>query len=152
MNISKGKIIVYAIVLAVVWSWVMTNFISDITALPFYVQFALVSCVGYLFPSLIIGHAFEQEISRKITGSWLFIAASDLILPPLIVTIDGRVVPAVLGTASPDYFFFKLWSAVGVPAEFLFIFVYPVSFVLLVVVGAWLLTKRQLWQLARNGW
>ena len=152
MSISKGKIIVYAIILAIAWSYILTNFIDVISTQPFWLQFVLASALGYLFPALIIGHAFEKEINKKIVGTWLFIMSSDLVLPPLLISFEGKFAATTLGMATPDYLLFELWKSIGMPAEFLFFAIYPLSFVLLIIVATWLLTEKQLWQLAKNGW
>jgi len=145
---KKQKIIMYSFILAIVWSYSITVFAENVSVVPFYVQFMLVSAIAYTFPSLILGQSFLEHAKKKIFATWLFLMSCDLVFPPLVVNLDGSTTNILLGQASPDYFFSQIWSAIGLSGPVLFLVTYPVTFFILMMISIRLLSTRQLRELA----
>ena len=141
---KRQKIMLYAFILAIIWAYSITVFSTSVSTIPFYIQFFMVSVIAYTFPSLILGQSFLDSIGKRTIGTLLFLMACDLVLPPLIVNLDGTTSSVLLGTASPDYFFSQLWGSVGLTGPLLFFMTYPVTFFILVVISIRLLSTKQL--------
>ena len=140
---SKKKVLLYAFVAMIAWTYTITIMAGDLAAIPYYFQFLLVSGVMYAFPSIILG-GFVSNARRKIVGTWLFLMACDLVFPPLIISLGGVHTPTLLSTASPDYFFFMLWSSAGLDGSLLFLAVYPLTAVILLGVAVGVLSEKQI--------
>jgi len=145
----KRRILVYTFLLAIVWSYSMTVFSNYITEVPFWLQFILVNGVAYMFPALILGSSFLSDNVKKIIGLWSFLVGVDLIVPPLVIGLDGSYSPVLLGKASPDFFFSQIWSFFGFSGPLLFLMVYPVSFMILLFLSTYLMTEKELKEIVR---
>ena len=153
LNLTKKQIILYAIGLAMVWGTIITLFADQIQAMPYYFQFVLAAGAGYLFPSIIIGHAFETKINKRIIGAWFFILATDLLLPPLAVNLNGEFVSTGLfSLATPDKLLFELYKQTNISGAGLFILCYPISFIIFISIAVYLLTDKQILKLANGGY
>lgn len=148
--ISRQKILLYAIVFAVVWSIVISTFYSTIEGFSTLAQFVLVSVVGYLLPSVILGVSLSDKPIKRILGAFCFGAGADLILPPLMIGFNGVAVGSgMFSKASIDIFIASLWSFI-VPQNLLFWFVYPISFVILMALAVYLLADKHLYSLMKG--
>lgn len=147
---SKPRIVLYAIIFAVIWSVFVTTQATTVEAYPSIIQFFAVSFVGYLIPSIILGISINHQPAKRIAGAFFFGASIDLLLPPLLVGMDGSIITsAILSKASVDVFVATLWQAV-IPTSLLFYFVYPISFVIMMSAAVYLLTDQNLYNMMKG--
>ena len=149
MKLTKQRILIYSFLLAVIWSYGITVFSTTVSEVPYYIQFVMVSAVAYAFPSIILGQ-FLDSVGKKTIGIWLFLMSCDLVLPPLVINLDGTASNVLLGTASPDYFFSQIWGSLGITGPVLFILVYPVTFFILIMISIQLLSTKQLREMSKK--
>jgi len=148
----REKLVKYVIIIAVFWSLIITTFSQEIASLTPFNQFMLITFVSYLLPSILLGTYLNESMLKKTIGSLLFLMAFDLIIPPLIVGLDGAVnTSAFLSSGSIDAFVAGIWqSAVNAQGIILFLLTYPVTFIILITLSTYLLTERQLWDIIRK--
>jgi len=102
------------------------------------IQFILVNVSLYF----IFFVFFKFVVSRKSAiweaslANFLLVTSMDLILPPYQVTIKGLIDSAIFSKSAIDYFFGYLYSLIGIKGLLLWIFVYPLTFTVLFVLGA----------------
>lgn len=147
---SKEKVLFYVAIFAVCWAAALTMFYNELVALPSIWQYLLITGVLFALPSVVFGRIMinNGDWIKYSLGAFLLITSFDLLAPPLVVGMDGVVnTSSTLAAACPDMVVAGLWGGLGVSGNLLWIFVYPVSFIVLFAFAAFLLTKRQLWEI-----
>ena len=139
---QRQQFFLKAAAVAFVWAAVVIFFADWIASQHVAVQFLLATVLFYLVPAVIIGRLSDKP-ARKALGVFFVAAAVDLFAPPFAVGFDGNVLPtdAILASASIDVFLQSLWSNAA-NGTVLFLLVYPVSFLVLLLLGAVLLTDK----------
>ena len=149
-KISKGKILVSAILFALFWAVIITTQATYFESLPSTIQFILVTLVSYAIPSIIFGIAHESQEKRQALGFFFFITAVDLLAPPLGIGIDGVIsTQAMFSGAAIDSVLGQFFSQY-VSGLMLFIVVYPAMFLVLISISLYLLNKQNLLKLAKT--
>ena len=143
---SKKKVLLYAFIAMMAWTYAITVLAQDISSIPYYFQFLLVSGAMYAFPSVILGSLLNNSL-RKFAGTWLFLMAFDLISPPLVISLAGKYTKVMLSTASPDFLFYNIWSGFGLNGSMLFLAVYPLTAAILLCLSVAILNEKQIKQL-----
>lgn len=149
ISFYERKIILTAIVVAIIWAFMVNIFSDFIYSLDWFVQFFLVILFNAMLPGIVLGVGLGSDGVNafvKAVGGMLFFLAYDLITPPLMIGLDGTFLGlnTVFSSASIDIFFGHIYQGIGVNGFPLFVLVYPVTFVLLITVSLYLLTRKNL--------
>lgn len=151
----KLKILVSAIVFAIVWNFIIVNNAQQISSMPFLMQFLIVTIPSYLSTSIIFGVAVTEMVKgkalRNTLGMLFLIMASDILAAPMLVNLDGTVnTTAVLSTASIDIFLANTLG--GYLSGFtLFLGVYVIGFIVAFSIGLYLISNKTVLDLQKNG-
>jgi len=146
----KQKIFFGALGLLVVWFIAIMLFGQLLESQSVYVQFLIAGLPFYVLPSILLGTFLDDGI-QKVIGAVCFLAAFDLVIPPESISLTGEIMrQALLSGAAVDVFLATLWQSVGIQGFLLFIFTYGVSFVILLALAVFLLSKKQLWHVVKN--
>ena len=102
-------------------------------------QFLLIN-LGFYFIFFVLFKIIAFRNQKAIQGSiatFLIFIASDLLMPEFHVGLNGLIQGATFGMASTDYFFGYIYSTfLNIQGFWLWIMVYPVTFIILFLVGA----------------
>ncbi len=136
-KITKLHIILIAIAIALVFPYFKDWLVVFIAPQPIPVQFVIANLV----PSLVILYIIQKSINdwSKAVGILALVYAVGLITPSYHLLIDGSISNAILSGATFDALLAWFWSLFGVSGYLLNVLVYPVSFVLLIVLSLELL-------------
>lgn len=146
----KKKLIVIISVSALIWTYLIFTYSAQLMSLPHNLQFFYITALSYVFPSIILGFFIKNgglnfSAIKKIAGSFFFISGFDLIIPPLLVSLNGVINSSpFLAGASIDVFVAEFWQGLGFSGGLLFYLTYPITFVLLIFLGAFFLTQKEI--------
>lgn len=151
--IDKEQLLIYCVILAVFWAGALIVFMAQLEASAHLLQFVLTTGFFYALPAIIFG-AWELDGDgwwKKALGAFLLISAFDNLVPPLAVNMHGAIATsASLSGAAIDVVIGEFWASMGISGMQLWIFTYPITFVLLVAGATYLLTERQIWNILRT--
>ena len=113
----------------------INNYISSLNPI---LQFLILNLGMYIvFLLFFKGIALKKRhMWRGVLGTLLGFMAFDLILPEYHVGINGLVTGGIFGKSASDYFFGYIYSQLGFSGTFLVILVYPMTFLMLFIIGA----------------
>ncbi len=151
---TEKKYLTYVIIVAVIWSVIITTFSQQLQALDVWIQFIAITLVEYALPSIVLSfylNGGEKLDYRKMFGAFAFFMSFDLIFPPLLLDLGGVVHTEgiVFGRASIDAVIAGAWGSLGITGLPLFLLTYPITFLLLQCVVVYALTGRQLWSMVK---
>lgn len=145
----RQKVFLVALIWGTVWGIVSTNFSEVIELQHPLIQFVLVSLIPISIFSILISLIFSDKPKfslKKAAGSFLMLIAYDLFVSsPFLLRTNGVINSDLMfakGTA--EYLIIKAYSLLGFEGLGLWLFVYPVSFVVLFVIMALLVSERDL--------
>jgi hypothetical protein len=153
--ISKEKVLAGGVIFAVVWAVVLSLCLTQIEAMPHLYQFILATAIWTFIPSVIFGKFSDGEDVmvwlRKGVGFFTLFSSLDLLAPPISVSMTGTInASTTLAGAAIDVIIGEFWAGLGISGILLWIFTYPLTFVLLMALATYLLTSKQIWQILRR--
>jgi hypothetical protein len=153
--ISKEKVLAGGVVFAVIWAIMLSLCLTQIETMPHIYQFILATAVWTLIPSIIFGKFSDGEDVmvwlRKALGYFAIFNGMDILAPPLSVSMAGTInASTTLAGAAIDVVVGEFLASLGISGLLLWIFTYPLTFVLLMALATYLLTSKQIWQILRR--
>lgn len=146
---QKTKFFIVGAVIATIWAYLVTTNSQALAGQPIWVQFLATTVIAYAIPSLIVGFYFDGGEWKRILGIFLFTGAVDLLAPPLAVDPSGIVnATALFAGGAIDVFLATIWQGIGINGFLLFLFVYPISFIVLLGTAIYLLTEKEFEEIA----
>lgn len=150
---NNWRIIVFVIVtsIALVYTWIITTNMETINSFPAVLQFFSTTFVIYTIFAIYLHVGLEIKEIRKTLGMFLVIFALDLLLPPLMVGMDGIIAQADLGLASIDALFGSFWGMFGISGFLLWVLTYPVMFIVMMTISIFLLRRKEFEAAVKKG-
>lgn len=114
----------------------INNFVSNLSPI---IQFIILNLGIYFIFFVVFRFITSNRLSWKPSmASFLMFLSTDLILPEYHVTISGLIEGGIFGKSATDYFFGFVYSLFGVSGFWLWLLVYPVTFAVIFIIGAFL--------------
>lgn len=136
----RTRIMIMVVVFTLAFSWFMFENIGGLNQMPVINQ-ALIPLAMYTAGALVVGLGLRDGL-KGILGTISVLAGVDLMIPPYVVSTSGEVASTVdLAGSGIEVLFHQIWTGFGVPASQAWWFVYPISFILLMGIGVFTLSK-----------
>jgi hypothetical protein len=126
--------------IAIVYALIINPNVQSINNMDWTSQFAIT--IGLLFVVAWLVGAHINGSMKRLVGLLCIFLAVDLFVPPLLVSTDGTLAQADVIGGCMDTMMYQLWSHLGISGELLWYFVYPISFVIFMGAGLFLLSRK----------
>lgn len=137
----RTRIIFLAILFAIIWTVIVYPNLDAMNNLPHWMQF-MVSIGVILFMTYFLGSALDGHPRRTI-AIFCALLALDLLLFPLVVSREGIPADVDMSGAAVEVITLDVWSSLGIPGSLRWLFTYPISFVLLLILAAYLFESER---------
>lgn len=138
----RVRFIILISLFAIGFTWVVTSQIGTINRLDVPIQFLMVTVTLLLVGSYVVGMGMRAGV-RATLGTISVMLATDLLLPPYIVSMNGVLAQVDMSGATIAALLQWAYTAIHIPLSVMWFFVYPISFVLLMTIGVITLSQGQ---------
>lgn len=136
----KSRTFLILVGVALVYALLIHPNIESINNLNWESQFLLT--IGLLIIVAWLVGAHINGSAKKLIGLLCIFLAVDLFVPPLLVGTDGVLADADVIGGCMDTMMYMAWTEIGVQQEHVWYFVYPISFVIFMGAGLYLLSRK----------